>query len=91
MKSHNTTNESLAAQTPAEGKFKNRKEFGLAVFNHAKAEIEVRGFSLVAGNFDPNYPVSLRTLRAIKRGIFTFQTILKIPGIQAEEWFVLVE
>ena len=68
-----------------------RLELGKAVFQRAKADIEARGFSLVAGNFDPNYPVSLRTLRAIKRGIFTFQTIVKIPGIQAEEWFVLVE
>ena len=68
-----------------------RAEFGKAVFQSAKAEIERRGFSLVPGNFDPNYPVSLRTLRAIKRGIFTFQTISKMPGIRAEEWFTLEE
>jgi hypothetical protein len=66
-----------------------RQEFGEAVYQMVKAEIESRGFSLWVENFDPDYPCSLRTLWNIRKGIFDIETVRKLPGIRVEEWFTV--
>lgn len=66
-----------------------REEFGEAVFQAAKSEIESRGYSLWAPRFDPDYPVSLRQLSNIRKGKFDIKTVQKLPGIKAQELFML--
>jgi len=68
-------------------KYLTRIELGEAVFQAAKAEIESRGFSLWKSNFDPNYPVSLRTLANIRKGQFMVETLNKLPTIKVQDWF----
>lgn len=68
-----------------------RAEFSERVFQTIKADIESRGFALWVENFDPNYPVSLRTIHNIRKGMFKFEQLKKLPGIEAEEWFCLRE
>jgi len=69
-------------------KYISRAELGEAVFQAAKAEIEGRGFSLWQPRFDPDYPVSLRTLSNIRKGKFKIKTLNKLPGIRVEEWLL---
>jgi hypothetical protein len=64
---------------------------GAAVFDAAKRELERRGFSLHAPNFDPDYPVSLRTLHNIRAGLFRIETVNKLPKIEVLEWFEIKE
>lgn len=66
-----------------------RTELGEAVFQAIKAGIEKNGFSLTAQNFPPNYPVSLRTVWNIRKGLFETGTLNKIPGIEVSEFFTL--
>lgn len=68
-----------------------RAEFSERVFQAIKADIESRGFALWVENFDPNYPVSLRTIHNIRKGMFKFEQLKKLPGIEVEEWFCLSE
>ena len=67
-----------------------RAQFGEAVFQAAKAEIESRGFALWLPRFDPNYPISLRALSNIRKGQFKIETINTLPGIRVEEWFCIL-
>ena len=66
-----------------------RAELGERVFQHAKAELEERGFSLWEENFDPEYPVSLRSLHNIRKGVFKVATLNSLPGVRVEEWFMV--
>ena len=66
-----------------------RSQFGEAVFQAIKAEIEGRGFSLWAPNFDPDYPISLRQIHNIRRGEFKISTLNTLPGIEVDEFFRL--
>ena len=68
-------------------KYLTRSEFGEAVFQKIKAEIESRGFSLWQPNFDPNYPLSLRAIHNVRKGQFRIETLNSLPGINVEEWF----
>lgn len=68
-----------------------RAEFGEAIFQKIKAEIESRGFSLWQPNFDPNYPLSLRAIHNVKNGQFKVETLNSLPGVQVEEWFCIVQ
>lgn len=72
-------------------KYLTRKEFSEAVFQAIKAELKTRGFSLWEPNFDPNYPISLRSVNYIRRGSFSVNTLNKLPGIKVQEFFVLEE
>lgn len=65
-----------------------RAELGERVFQHAKAELESRGFSMWEENFDPLYPVSLRTLHNIRAGTFKVATLNSLPGVNVKEFFV---
>lgn len=66
-----------------------RAEFGEAVYQAVKAEIESRGYRLWAPKFDPNYPCSLRTLGNIRNGIYDIETLRKLPGVKVEEYFTI--
>lgn len=74
---------------PAQTNLLTRTEFGEAVYQAAKAEIESRGYSLWVKNFPPDYPVSLRQLANIRKGKFDIKTVSKIPGVNVAEWFTL--
>ena len=65
-----------------------RKELGETIFQHAKTELEKRGFSMWEENFDPLYPVSLRTLSNIRAGTFKVATLNSLPGVNVKEFFV---
>jgi len=65
-----------------------RAELGERVFQHAKAELEERGFSLWEENFDPKYPVSLRSLHNVRKGVFKVVTLNSLPGVNVKEFFV---
>lgn len=67
-----------------------RAEFGEAIFQKIKAEIESRGHSLWPKNFPPDYPVSRRVLYDIKRGHFKIETLNRLPGIEVREWFEIL-
>ena len=66
-----------------------RAEFGEAIYQAVKAEIESRGFSLWVENFDPEYPISLRTIGYIRKGRFDIETLRRLPGVKVEEWFTI--
>jgi hypothetical protein len=70
-------------------KYLTRSEFGEAVFQQIKAEITSRGFSLWQPNFDPDYPISLRTINNIRKGQFRAEALNSLPGIKVEEWFCI--
>lgn len=38
-------------------------------------------------NFPEDYPVSRRAVYLIKRGVFTVDTLNKLPWVKVEEWF----
>jgi len=78
-----------APPTPQPKALLTRQEFGEAVYQIVKAEIESRGFRLWAPRFDPNYPCSLRTVGNIRKGIFDIETVRKLPGIRVEERFTV--
>ena len=91
-RSHNRTTGASSTAEPKNSavlEYLTRRELGEAVFQAAKAEIESRGFSLWQRGFDPDYPVSLRTLSNIRNGEFKTETLNKLPGIQVEERFCL--
>ncbi len=67
-----------------------RAEFGEKVFQAIKAELHSRGFGLTPGKFDPNYPVSRRTVYYIRQGEFQVETLNTLPGIDVKEFFGLV-
>jgi len=67
----------------------NRAEFGEAIFCAIKAEITSRGFSLWQPNFDPEYPISLRTINNIRNGKYKIDTLNSLPGIKVMEWFCI--
>ena len=66
-----------------------RAQLGEAVYQQIKADIESRGYSLYLPNFDPEYPVSLRTINSIRKGIFVAERVNKLPGVEFEELFEL--
>ena len=66
-----------------------RSEFSERVFQAIKSDLESRGFSLWVENFDPAYPVSLRTVHNIRKGLFKMDVLRRLPGIEVEEWFCL--
>lgn len=72
-------------------KLLSREKFGEIVFQAIKAEVIGRGFSLWEPHFDPAYPISLRHLHNIKKGMFDIKTLNTLPGIKVEEWFCIIE
>lgn len=67
-----------------------RQQFGEAVFQKIKAEIESRGFALWDENFPPDYPISLRAIWNIRKGHFKIETLNSLPGIEVREWFEIL-
>jgi hypothetical protein len=68
-----------------------RTQLAERLFQEIKTEIESRGFSLWDENFDPNYPISLRSIWNIRKGIFKIETLNSLPGISVSEFFTLNE
>ena len=66
-----------------------RQEFGEAIYQAIKAEIESRGFSLWVENFDPDYPIGLRQIGYIRKGRFKIETLRRLPGIRVGEYFTI--
>ena len=66
-----------------------RQQLGEAIYQQIKADIENRGYSLYQPNFDPNYPVSLRTINYIRQGIFSVDRVNKLPGVEVSEFFTI--
>lgn len=66
-----------------------RAKLGETLYQQIKAEIESRGFSLYQPNFDPDYPVSLRTVNNIRKGVFVVDRVNKLPGVDVGEFFTL--
>jgi len=66
-----------------------RQQLGETLYQQIKAEIESRGFSLYQPNFDPDYPVSLRTINYIRKGNFVVERLNGLPGVEVGEFFTL--
>lgn len=71
-------------------KYLNRAEFSEVVFQAIKTELTSRGFALWGPKFDPNYPISLRQIHNIRKGLFKIETLNQLPGIAVEEWFCIL-
>lgn len=65
----------------------NRSQLGELIFQQIKTELKSRGHSMTARNFPEDYPISRRAVYLIKRGVFTVDTLNKLPGVRVEEWF----
>jgi hypothetical protein len=68
-----------------------RPQFGEAVFQAVKSELISRGFALTSARFDPNYPISLRQLHYIRKGAFNVAILKRLPFIEYNEHFEIVE
>lgn len=64
-----------------------RSQLGELIFQQIKEELQSRGYSMTSRNFPEDYPVSRRAVYLIKRGVFTVDTLNKLPWVKVEEWF----
>lgn len=64
-----------------------RAQLGELIFQQIKTELKSRGYSMTSRNFPANYPISRRAVYLIRRGVFTVDTLNKLPGVKVEEWF----
>lgn len=64
-----------------------RSQLGELIFQQIKDELQSRGHSMTARNFPANYPISRRAVYLIRIGVFTVDTLNKLPGVNVEEWF----
>ena len=72
---------------PESNNLLNRSQLGELIFQKIKDELQSRGHSMTARNFPTDYPISRRAVYLIKRGVFTVDTLNKLPGVKVEEWF----
>ena len=64
-----------------------RSQLGELIFQQIKTELQSRGYSMTSRNFPADYPISRRAVYLIRRGVFTVDTLNKLPGVSVEEWF----
>ena len=64
-----------------------RTRLGELIFQQIKEELQSRGYSMTSRNFPADYPISRRAVYLIRRGVFTVDTLNKLPGVSVEEWF----
>ena len=64
-----------------------RAQLGELIFQQIKTDLKSRGYSMTNRNFPADYPISRRAVYLIKRGVFTVDTLNKLPGVKVEEWF----
>lgn len=72
---------------PESNNLLNRSQLGELIFQQIKTDLKSRGYSMTNRNFPADYPISRRAVYLIRRGVFTVDTLNKLPGVKVEEWF----
>lgn len=69
----------------------NKVEAGQKIYTAIKKHIEAQGGALWVEKFPKNFPISLRTINAIKEGKFTINTVQKIPFLSIRVHYTVEE
>lgn len=69
----------------------NKKEAGHEIYMAIKKHIEAQGGALWVEKFPKNFPISLRTINAMKEGKFTLTTVQKIPFLRVHVQYTVEE